>query len=258
MLAQILEDARVDLEKRRVDRSLGELYASIEDAPGVRSLAASIRGAPGMAVIAEVKRRSPSAGELASDVDAVQQALTYAVAGAAAVSVLTNGPHFGGELADLRAIRAAGISVPVLRKDFLLDEYCVVEARAAGADAVLLIVSALDAAQLARLVALAADLGMDALVEVHDASELEVALAAGAQVIGINNRNLSTFETSLSTTLELAPRIPAECITVSESAISTAADVRSVRDAGADAVLVGTALMRSANPALKLRELVSA
>jgi indole-3-glycerol phosphate synthase len=258
MLDTILDDAREALAARRAARGLAELRERAVEAPPVRSLEAALRGATGMAVIAEVKRRSPSAGMLAEDVDPVARARAYERGGAAAASVLTDAAHFGGSLDDLTAIRAAGVGIPLLRKDFILDEYGVVEARAAGADALLLIAGALDDRQLGELLAVAAELGMDALVEVHDAAELDRVLATPARLVGINNRDLTSFETSLDATLQLAPRVPADRLVVSESAISSPEHVRQVREAGARAVLVGTALMRSGNPADTIAELAGA
>lgn len=195
-------------------------------------------------MIAEFKRRSPSAGEIGSGDPAVVAA-AYGTGGAAALSVLTDGPYFGGSLADLEAARAAS-SLPVLRKDFVVDELQVWEARSAGADAVLLIVRILEDARLAGLLELSRELRMGALVEVHDEAELERALGAGAMVIGVNNRDLDTFRTELEVTLRLAPLVPAGRIVVGESGIRDGADVDRLGDAGVDAVLVGEALMRGA------------
>lgn len=259
MLDAILVEARAAVHARSERLPLAELRAHAAEAPPVRSLSAGLRAVSGMALIAEVKRRSPSAGALVTTtVDSAARAALYERAGAAAVSVLTDGPHFGGSLDDLRAVRAAPIGIPVLRKDFILDEYGVVESRAAGADAVLLIAAALGDEQLRELLGLAEQLGMEALVEVHDADELERVLSMPAPIVGINNRDLTSFDTSLGPTLELAPRVPVERIVVSESAIATPEDVRVVRGAGAGAVLVGTALMQSDDVAATIRSLVSA
>lgn len=198
-------------------------------------------------MIAEFKRRSPSAGEIGAG-DPAAVATAYGTGGAAAMSVLTDGPFFGGSLADLEAARAAS-SLPVLRKDFVLDELQVWEARSAGADAVLLIVRILEDARLTGLLDLSRELRMSALVEVHDEAELERALGAGAVVIGVNNRDLDTFRTELEVTLRLAPLVPAGRILVGESGIRDGADVDRLGDAGVDAVLVGEALMRGAGVA---------
>jgi indole-3-glycerol phosphate synthase len=211
---------------------------------------------PGVAVIAEMKRRSPSAGEIRGVAAAADVARLYEQAGVAAISVLTDGPYFGGALADLEAVRAA-VGLPLLRKDFTLDELQIYEARAAGASAVLLIARILDDAQLRDLGGVAAGLGLSALVEVHTAGEVERALAAGARVIGVNNRDLATFTTDLQLTVDLAPLVPPECVLVGESGIREAADVERLAVAGVDAVLVGESLMRAADPLALARALVA-
>lgn len=209
-----------------------------------------------MSLIAEVKRRSPSKGRLVNDLDPVAQARTYERGGAAAISVLTDDRFFGGALDDLSAVRA-GVSLPVLCKDFILSDFQVYEARAAGADLLLLIVAALDDQALIRLLRLALDLGMPPLVEVHQQHELARALAAGAELIGINNRDLSDFSVNLLTTEYLAPLVPDDCTVVSESGITTREDVRRVAAAGAGVVLVGETLMRSGDPAATIGELLA-
>lgn len=206
------------------------------------------------AVIAEIKRASPSKGLLRAEFDVPAMAASYARHGATCISVLTDTPHFQGHDEHLTAARAA-CALPVLRKDFIVDPWQVYESRLLGADAILLIVAALGDALLVELVALAADLDMDALVEVHGAEELERALGAGAVLIGINNRNLRTFQTDLTTTLELLPAIPADRMPVTESGISTRADVARLRAAGVHAFLVGETFMRAADPGAKLQEL---
>jgi len=211
-----------------------------------------VRG--GVRLIAEVKKASPSRGVLAADLDPVALAATYASHGADAISVLTDQKYFQGSLEILRQVRAT-VDVPLLRKDFTIDEYQLWEARAAGADAVLLIVAILEPALLRDLAAAAKGLGLAALVECHTEGELDVALGAGARLIGINNRDLGTFETRIETTLALLPRIPPGPIVVSESGFFTGADVRRVVDAGAHAVLVGEGLVRAKDTAAKIREL---
>jgi indole-3-glycerol phosphate synthase len=201
-----------------------------------------------------VKRASPSRGVLAPTLDPVELATTYARHGAAAISVLTDEKYFQGSLDVLVAVRAA-VAVPLLRKDFTLDEYQVWEARAAGADAILLIASILQPAQISDLQAAAKGLGLAALVEVHTAAELDLALRAGAGLIGINNRDLRTFETRIETTLALLPLVPPGPIVVSESGFSRADEVRRVVQAGAHAVLVGESLVRAADIGAKVREL---
>jgi indole-3-glycerol phosphate synthase len=210
----------------------------------VRGFRAALAGGPRPRVVAELKRRSPSRGEIRADFDPVACAKAYAEAGAAAISVLTDSRYFGGDLALLEAVRDA-VPVPLLRKDFVIDPYQVDEARACGADAVLLIVRALAPDSLRALREHAAALELDALVEVHDEEEVEIALAAGADLVGVNNRDLATFDTDLGVTERLAPRLAGRgVVIVGESGIFTHGDVRQLELAGADAVLVGEALMR--------------
>lgn len=206
------------------------------------------------AIIAEVKKASPSKGLLSPDFDPVRIARAYEEGGAAALSVLTDRRFFQGSLDDLCAARAA-VGLPVLRKDFTLEEFHVIEAAAHGADALLLIAAILEEKQIRDLRELAARYGMAALVEVHDARELDVAIAAGADIIGVNNRNLATFEVKLETSLELAERMPGSVVRVSESGIHSAADVRRLQAAGYQAFLVGEHLVKSGDPAGALRAL---
>jgi indole-3-glycerol phosphate synthase len=209
---------------------------------------------PNVTVIAEVKRRSPSAGSIREDLDPVERALSYGTHGAAAVSVLTDEPYFGGSMADLRA--AAGRSlVPILRKDFILDEVQILEARAAGAAAVLLIVRAMDRSRLEELMAAVTAAGLDALVEVHNPGELEIALSIGAGIIGVNSRDLDTFTIDTTAAWRILRMVPPDRIAVAESGISRQGDVIRAAEAGADAVLVGTALSQAASPETLLREL---
>jgi indole-3-glycerol phosphate synthase len=208
----------------------------------------------GVRLIAEVKKASPSRGVLAADLDPLALASTYARHGADAISVLTDAKYFQGSLDVLRQIRAV-VDVPLLRKDFTIDEYQLWEARAAGADAVLLIVAILEPALLRDLAAAAKGLGLAALVECHTEAELETALSSGSALIGINNRDLGTFETRIETTLALLPQIPPGPVIVSESGFFTGADVRRVVEAGAHAVLVGEGLVRAKDVAATIREL---
>jgi indole-3-glycerol phosphate synthase len=208
-------------------------------------------------VIAEVKRASPSAGSLAESLDPASLARRYAHAGAAAVSVLTDGPGFGGSLEDLQAVRAA-VELPVLRKDFVVDPYQVWEARAAGADATLLIVAALDRVELNQLATAGSDAGVELLVEVHGLSELAVALAMGASMVGINNRDLATFVVDLKTSEALLPRVPTQVRAIAESGVRGPEDVRRLRSAGATNFLVGEALVRAPDPGELLRQLLTA
>ena len=210
---------------------------------------------PELALIAEVKRSSPSAGIIAPNFDPITQARDYERAGAHALSILTDEKYFGGHLSYLDDIRTQ-VDLPLLRKDFIVHELQVYESVVAGADAILLIVAALDDAKLKDLYEIAKGVQLDILVEVHNLEEMDRALDLGADIIGINNRNLNTFEVSLATTEELAEEIPSDCVAVSESGIKSAEDVRFVRKAGVNAILVGETLMRANNVAAKVQELL--
>jgi indole-3-glycerol phosphate synthase len=212
-------------------------------------------GAPGMQVIAEVKRRSPSAGTLREELDAGAVAAAYELGGACAVSVLTDGPHFGGSLSDLEQARAA-CALPLLRKDFVIDAYQLHEAAAAGADAVLLIVAALDDAELERLRGTATALGLDTLVEVHDEVELSRALSVGADLIGVNNRDLRDFTVDVGRTLTLMERMPGSVTVVSESGIGGARQLLELEQAGVAGVLIGESLVREQEPGEALARLL--
>lgn len=245
ILDEILATKRDEVEaakRREAPAALRARADACRDAP--RGFRAALANGPRPRVVAELKRRSPSKGEIRPDFDPVGCAKAYAEAGAAAISVLTDAHYFGGELSLLATVRRE-VALPLLRKDFLVDAYQVDEARVAGADAVLLIARALDVAQLRALRERAAALGLDALVEVHDESEVDAALAAGADLVGINNRDLATFTTDLATTERLAARLVAVgVVVVGESGIFTHDDVCRLEAAGADAVLIGEALMR--------------
>ena len=235
-------------EVRALRSARAELARAARSAPPPRDFRAALRKPSGeVAIIAEVKRRSPGAGSIREDLDPSDLAAEYAGSGASAISVLTDRTYFGGGLDDLRRVRAR-VRRPVLRKDFLIDPVQLDESRAAGADAVLLIVRILEDPLLGELLSGARELGMGALVEVHDAAELERALAAGADVVGINNRDLSTFRSSVAVTLELVRRIPPDVVVISESGLATREDLATVGAAGADAVLMGEALLRSPRP----------
>ena len=238
----------------RDDRSLGELVEQAATVPATRGFAAALRGRDSLAVISEIKRRSPSKGDLFPDLDPAALARTYETGGAACLSVLTDTEFFGGSVADLQAARAA-CDLPVLRKDFTVDARDVVDARLMGADAVLLIVAALSDSELRAFHELASALGLDALVEVHDASELDRALAVGAGLIGVNQRDLSSFTVDRDLAAKLRPSMPDGAVTVAESGVRDAADARSLRAAGYDAVLVGESLVTSPDPAAAVREL---
>ncbi len=253
ILDEIVANKRAELIARKRQVPMEQLRGAAEKRPAPRDFATALSG-DHVALIAEIKRASPSRGTIRAQVDPVQHAWTFAAAGAAAVSVLTDEKYFGGSLDDLSSVRAK-VSIPVLRKDFIIDEYQIYEARAAQADAILLIVRALSDAQLVDYAALAHSLGMMALVEVHDEKQLERALAGGAHGIGINNRNLADFSVDLAATERLAPLIAPGHLIVSESGISTRSDVRRVGRAGANAVLVGEALMRADDAEQKVREL---
>jgi indole-3-glycerol phosphate synthase len=241
--------------RRRAAVSLAALEAACRALPPARDFEAALVPPPGgVRLIAEVKKASPSRGVLTEDFDAVGLARDYAAHGAAAVSVLTDEKYFQGSLDLLRAIRAA-VDVPLLRKDFTLDEYQLWESRAAGADAVLLIVAILEPVLLRDLLGAAKTVGVAALVEAHTAREIDVALTAGARIVGINNRDLRTFETRIATSLALLPAVPPGHVVVSESGFATADDVRAVVAAGAHAVLVGETLVRATDRAAKIAEL---
>ena len=212
---------------------------------------------PGLKVIAEMKQRTPMMGVLAEDYHPADIAHAYAEGGAAAISVLTHMAGFGGRPEHIRMVRAA-TALPILRKDFVTDPYEVAEARACGADGVLLIVSALEPQQLKDLIAVSKSRGVMALVEVHDEAETDAALDAGAQAVGVNHRDLRDFTVDLGLTERLRRLVPKEVVLVAESGIHSAADARRMRDAGADAILVGEVLMRSTDPAATIRELTAA
>ncbi|WP_400998746.1 indole-3-glycerol phosphate synthase TrpC [Agromyces sp. GXQ0307] len=242
MLAELTANAVADAEARRADRPMAEVEAAALARPDALDALVALAPADRVKVIAEIKRSSPSRGSLAAIDDPAALARTYELGGASAISVLTEGRRFGGSLADLESVRAA-VSLPVLRKDFIATAYQVFEARAAGADMVLLIVAALDDATLAELYGLITELGMTALVETHSADELDRAAQLGAKLIGVNARDLTTFELDRDLFGRIADRFPADAIKVAESAVQSAADVAHYRSAGADAVLVGEALV---------------
>ncbi|HEX6306701.1 MAG TPA: indole-3-glycerol phosphate synthase TrpC [Longimicrobiales bacterium] len=245
VLDRIIETKHAEVERLR--REARSLRRRAEERPAPAGFETTLRAGGTVRVIAEVKRRSPSAGEIRAEVFAPDVARAYEAAGAAAISVLTDAAHFGGSLSDLEGV-AGVVGVPLLRKDFTVDELQVFEARAAGASAVLLIARILDAAQLADFGSLAGELGLGALVEVHDERELERALRADARIVGVNNRDLGTFTTDLAVTERLGRAVPREVLVVAESGIRGVGDVERLAAAGADAVLVGEALMRSEKP----------
>jgi indole-3-glycerol phosphate synthase len=254
-LSEILARKALEVAERRVALPERELEARAAEAPPTRPLEAALspRGGP-VRIVAEVKRASPSAGAIDTSLDAPAQAARYAAAGAAAVSVLTDGPGFGGSLDDLSAARAR-VSVPLLRKDFVLERYQLLEARAWGADAALLIVSALPGDLLRRRLDDCAALGLSALVEVHDLAEAEVAVRAGARIVGVNNRDLRTFRVDLAASEAVLPALPEGVRGVAESGVRTPADVARLRRAGAANFLVGEALVRAPDPGALLAEM---
>ncbi len=255
ILDEIVTAKRIELADAKRGAPLTELQRAATEQPRPLNLSGALAGG-GVRLIAEVKKASPSRGLLAPDFDPVRLAQTYVSNGAAAVSCLTD-PRFQGELAHLSAIKQSGASgrAPVLRKDFIFDPYQVYEARAAGADGILLIVAILEPALLKELLDTAQSLWMQCLVEVHDEGELETALEAGAEIIGINNRDLHTFTTDLAVTGRLAPLVPRDKVIVSESGIFTRDDLRLLRRRRVNAALVGEALVTASDVAAKVREL---
>jgi indole-3-glycerol phosphate synthase len=252
VLASIIEGVREDLAARRLP--MGQLQEALETAPAVRDCLPHLMSSE-MSVIAEVKRSSPSKGALASIGDPAGLAATYEEAGAQVVSVLTEQRRFGGSLADLDAVRKA-IVLPILRKDFMIDEYQFYEARAHGADVVLLIVAALSKNQLEDYFHLSTELGMRSLIEVHTNDELERALDISPEIIGVNSRNLKTLEVDARAFAELIPQIPSSIARVAESGISTREDVVFAQECGATAILVGEALVRSESPSVAINQLL--
>ncbi len=264
MLERILHSKRQEVEERKARLSLQELKVRASSVPApldftkavTRGMGPGARGRGGeVRVIAELKKASPSAGLLREEFHPASLARTYAEAGASALSVLTDGPFFQGSLLHLWEVKEA-VSLPVLRKDFIVDAYQLYESRAFHADAVLLITAALQPSELREYVALALDLGLHPLVEVHTVDELALALETEAPLIGINNRDLHSFQTSLDVTFRLLPFLPEERVVVSESGIKNQEEVAKLKEAGVDAILVGEALMKETDPAAKLRQLL--
>jgi indole-3-glycerol phosphate synthase len=252
VLDSIIQGVREDLAKRR--KSLNQIHEEMSQAAPVRDAHLALTGDE-MKVIAEVKRSSPSKGSLSAITDPAALAESYQKAGASVISVLTEERRFKGSLTDLDAVRSR-VDIPVLRKDFMVDEYQFYEARAHGADLVLLIVAALSKSQLQDFFDIATELKMAALIEVHTADELERALEISPRIVGVNSRNLKTLEVDPKAFADLIPRIPAELIRVAESGISTRSDVEFAQNSGAKAILVGEALVTSGDPDLAMRTLL--
>jgi len=255
ILDDIIAHKKEELSGTKRRSSLAEVKARAADAGPVRGFGKALSRSGAIRLIAEVKKASPSKGVIREDFDPVRIAQTYEKSGASCISVLTEEKFFQGRLEYLAAVRKAA-GLPLLRKDFIIDEYQVYEARAAGADAILLIAACLEKNQMAEYLGIAGQLGLDALVESHTYRELDKALLAGATLVGINNRDLSTFTVSLDTTLDLLKDIPDDRIVVSESGIKTRDDVVKLEKAGVDAVLVGEGLMREKDIGKKMKELL--
>lgn len=255
ILDEILARKQADVAAAKERVPERELAARLPDAPPVRDFAGALAGADGIGLIAEIKKASPSAGIIREDFDAVKIGTTYEVHGAHCLSVLTDEPFFQGKLQYLTEVRRA-VGIPVLRKDFLIDPYQVLEARTAGADCVLLIAECLDDDRLRELYEDAAELGMDSLIELYDPDNLDRVLQLEPRLIGVNNRNLKTFVTELDHSLSLLDRIPEGTLFVSESGIRTRDDVERLQSAGVDAILVGESLMRSPDVGRAVDELL--
>ena len=256
ILERILETKRAELEESRKARPLDEVIAAASQAPPALSLAEAV-GQAGIQIVAEVKKASPSKGVIREDFDPVAIATAYAGGGAAAISVLTDSEYFQGSLEYLRAIREK-VAVPLLRKDFIVDTYQVFEARAAGADAILLILAALSDEEAEPLAAVAEQLGMDVLWEVHNIEEMNRVAGFSPRVVGINNRDLKTFEVSLETTRGLLPGVPADAVVISESGFFEREELEMMSGWGVDGFLIGEGLMRAEDPGEALRGLLSA
>ena len=255
MIEQLVDAARQGVQRRKAARPQSDLESELGSRPEQRPFNEALTR-PGLSLIAEFKRRSPSAGEIRAGATVSEITRAYEQGGAAAISVLTDEAHFGGSYEDLRAARQA-CDLPILQKDFIVDRYQLYEAALSGADAILLIVTALTAEELATLHDAARGLDLDCLVEIHSEDELERALAVGADVLGINNRNLDDFSVDIETTLELMPDVPAGKTVVSESGIADRATMEALEERGVDAVLIGEALMRAEDPEAKVRELTA-
>jgi indole-3-glycerol phosphate synthase len=259
VLARICADKRAHISRRKAERTIGRLVAELSEAPRPRRFTGALDravAAGGIGLIAEIKKASPSRGVIRGDFDPGALARAYAEGGATCLSVLTDAPYFKGDDAYLAEARQA-VELPVLRKDFMLDPYQVVESRVLGADCILVIMAAVSDAQAAELDEAARELGMSTLVEVHDEAELERALALGSRLLGINNRNLKTLEVDIATTERMAPLVPADSSVVCESGIAAAGDIARMRDAGVHRFLIGESLLRRPDVAAATRALVA-
>lgn len=258
ILEQIIAYKRTEVEAAKAETSQAALEAKFPPSAQSRSFAAAITGrvrAQQIAVIAEIKKASPSKGLIREDFDPAQHAADYEANGASCLSVLTDEKFFQGSNNYLLEARAA-CSLPVIRKDFMVDPYQIAESKALGADCILLIVAALSPVQLVELAGYAKEIGIDVLVEVHNLKEMELALRLDTELIGVNNRNLHNFETSLQTSLDLVKEVPADKVLITESGIHTAADVHTMTEAGIYGFLVGESFMRAPNPGAKLKEIM--
>lgn len=255
ILDRILTTKREEVARRKKERSFARLRREAEERADPRPFREALRAEGGISLIAEIKKASPSAGVIRPDFDVPSIAEAYQRGGAAALSVLTDETYFGGSLEHLGEARRAA-DLPLLRKDFVIDEYQIAEAGAFGADAFLLIARVLSRTQMAEFIAFGREIGLDALVEIHEGKELDGVVAAGADLIGVNNRDLTTFQTRIETSVDLGPYLPREAVRVSESGIGGHEDVRLLAGAGFHAVLVGEALVRSASPEEEVRRLL--
>ncbi len=255
ILTEILRDKKVEVSKRQSQVSLSALLGRVKDQPGVTSLREKLQQSETVAVIAEIKKASPSVGVIREDFEPVEIAESYVRNGAAAISVLTDEKYFSGSLEYLELVRD-NVDQPLLRKDFIIEPYQIVESRAGGADAILLIVSALSKDQCKELAATAREYELDFLVEVHTTAEIEFALGEEYPLVGVNNRDLSSFTTDLTTTEKLVRIAPASTVVVSESGLGSGKDVERLSRAGVDAVLIGESLMRRPDPGEALQEFV--
>ncbi len=257
VLEQIVADKRIEVAAARHAQPLAEVVARCRDLPPTRDFLGALRNAPGIGIIAELKRASPSAGCIQATADPVTVAQCYAAAGANCISVLTDHKYFQGSLADLAAVRAA-VSIPLLRKDFILDEYQLYEARAAGADCVLLIAECLPQPDLEHLFHRAGELGLAVLIEIYEPDNLDRVLTLNPPLLGVNNRNLKTMVIDLEHSLRLRPRVPATTLFVSESGIQQTAQICELKRRGVNAVLVGETLMKCGDPERTLRDWIAA